>query len=412
MSQTPVRVLHFADAHIDIANYGRYDPATALPVRVMDFLSSLDQIIDRAVFEPVDLVIFAGDAYKNRNPQPTFQREWGKRIMRLSTAGIPTILLIGNHDVSPAAGRANTLQEYKTLEVPNVFVASKIELLGPAVLGKPIQVITIPYISRSALLTRAEVAGKGIEELLNIIEDRVSDHIQRLIEQAEPDIPLILTAHASVHGAKYGSERSVMLGQELILSGSIVKDKRFDYIALGHIHKHQSLNGNNQPPIVYSGSIERIDFGEVKEEKGFVLVDVKRGETKWQFNKLNTRRFIDIAIETPSADSFMDDIMASLPEPDKVAGAICRVNLSYPRDWEALVDEARIAERFARSHSLQILKARHSDNRVRLGSAMAIEALNRQELLVKYWKSVGLDSQEIKRLQELADEILFEKSIE
>ncbi|MGB4869401.1 MAG: metallophosphoesterase, partial [Candidatus Promineifilaceae bacterium] len=89
MSGNSLRVLHFADAHIDIANYGRHDSETALPIRVMDFLAALDQIVETAVSEPVDLVIFAGDAYKDRNPQPTFQREWGKRMMRLSQAGIP-----------------------------------------------------------------------------------------------------------------------------------------------------------------------------------------------------------------------------------------------------------------------------------------------------------------------------------
>mgnify|MGYP001795269285 CR=1 FL=1 len=63
MSQKSIRVLHFADAHIDIANYGRHDPTTALPVRVMDFLHALDQIVERAIAEKVDLVLFAGDAY-------------------------------------------------------------------------------------------------------------------------------------------------------------------------------------------------------------------------------------------------------------------------------------------------------------------------------------------------------------
>ena len=104
-----VRILHFADAHIDIGNYGRHDPATGLPQRVVDFLAALDQIIDAAIAERVDLVIFAGDAYKDRNPQPTFQRAWGERMMRLSRAGIPTLLLVGNHDVAPADNRALSL---------------------------------------------------------------------------------------------------------------------------------------------------------------------------------------------------------------------------------------------------------------------------------------------------------------
>ena len=97
-----MKILHFADAHIDMANYGRHDPETGLPLRVLDFLKSLDTIINAAVSEKVDMVIFAGDAYKDRAPAPTFQREWGKRIIQLSQAKIPTLLLIGNHDLSPA----------------------------------------------------------------------------------------------------------------------------------------------------------------------------------------------------------------------------------------------------------------------------------------------------------------------
>src|SRR4030042_5008487 len=101
-----LKILHFADAHIDMANYGRHDPETGLPVRVLDFLKSLDTIIDTAITKKVDLVIFAGDAYKDRSPAPTFQREWGRRIIRLSQAGIPTLLLVGHHDLAPPAGLA------------------------------------------------------------------------------------------------------------------------------------------------------------------------------------------------------------------------------------------------------------------------------------------------------------------
>ncbi len=67
-----VRVLHFADAHIDMVNYGRHDPQSGLPLRVMDFLKSLDVIIDTAIAEQVDLVIFAGDAYKTARRPPPF----------------------------------------------------------------------------------------------------------------------------------------------------------------------------------------------------------------------------------------------------------------------------------------------------------------------------------------------------
>ena len=411
-AQKPVRLLHFSDAHVDIANYGRHDPETALPVRVMDFLRALDQIIDSAINESVDLVIFAGDAYKDRNPQPTFQRAWGQRIMRLSDVGIPIIMLVGNHDVSPAAGRANTLQEFMTLRAPNVFVADSLRRLGPEELGIPAEVITVPWIAPNALMTREETSGLSLEEILQLVEDRVSATIEALVSQADPELPLILTAHASVQGAKYGSEKSVMLGQEMVLTGKVVHDNRLDYVALGHIHKHQSLNDDRHPPIIYSGSIERIDFGEVKEDKGFVLAEAKRGECQWQFIKLDTRRYIDLRIETPSADTFMADILNQLPVPEKLAGAICRVQLHYPLDWEPLLDENVISSHFRDAFSVQIVKNREFDKRSRLGDTVAVESLTKEELLSQYWRTIGLDLEETEAMQTLANEIFSSEGLE
>ena len=402
-----IRLLHFADAHIDIANYGRFDPHTALPIRVMDFLHSLDQIVDRAIEEQVDLVIFAGDAYKDRNPHPTFQREWGRRIIRLSQAAIPTILLVGNHDVSPASGRAHTLHEYSTLQVPHIHVADRIVRLGPDELGLPLQLITVPWVSRSHLMTREETAGKKLDEVLTAIEDRVTTLVQRLIETADPDLPLILTAHASVQGAVYGSERAVMLGHELVLGGGLVNNRHLDYVALGHIHKHQSLNSpNSHPPIIYPGSIERVDFGEAKERKGYILAEVQRGQTKWEFVPLQTRRFIDLSLETGHADTFMADIERQLPPASEVKDAICRIQLRYPRDWEPLLDERVILDHFEEAFSIQLQKQRLDDKRARLGDMVAVETMTPLELLETYWQTTELDAEETAVMQALAKNIL------
>lgn len=401
-----INVLHFADAHIDVANYGRHDPETGLPIRVMDFLRSLDQIVETAIEEQVDLVLFAGDAYKDRNPHPTFQREWGKRMMRLSQAGIPTVLLIGNHDKSPASGRAHTLQEYNTLAIPHIHVADKVTLITAETLGLPLQIISIPWVSRSTFMRRSDMAEKSQDDVLLHIEERLDRLINALIEQADPTIPLVLLAHASVQGAKFGSERQVMLGQELILGGGLVRDKRWDYVALGHIHKHQSLNGGAHPPIVYPGSIERIDFGETRERKGFVLATIAKGETTWAFSRLNTRQFFDIAITPDSADTFMAEIMAQLPERERVVDAICRVRINYPREWEPLLDEAAIEAHFAEALQIQIQKHREMGKRARLGDTAGVEALSPEELLNEYWKTTDMDVEEAEAMQTLAKEIL------
>ena len=71
-----------------------------------------------------------------------------------------------------------------------------------------------------------------------------------------------------------------MLGADLVLPGSLVRDPRLDYVALGHIHKAQDLNQNAHPPVIYPGSIERVDFGEAADDKFFVIAEVTRGKTE------------------------------------------------------------------------------------------------------------------------------------
>lgn len=404
-----VKLLHFADAHIDMVTVGRRDPETGLPIRAMDFLAALDQIIDRALSEPVDLVIFAGDAYKDRNPQPTYQREWGTRLMRLSEAGIPTVLLVGNHDVSPAAGRAHTLHEFSTLRVPHIHVADRIAVLTPEQLGVPARIITLPWVSYHAQLRRSDMAGLSTEEILNELEARLAAFLDEILSQPDDDIPTILTAHASVQNAVYGSERQVMLGQEIVLGGSTVNDPRLDYVALGHIHKHQDVSGGRQPPIVYPGSIERIDFGEVNEKKGFVLAEVSRGQTRWTFEELDTRRFLEFSAEAWDADTFMETIMAQLPDPERITDAVCRLHLHYERRHEGLLDEATIGRTFQSALLFHMAKHRTSEQRSRLGDTIAVEELTPEDLLATYWQTIDLTPEEAGAMQQLARDVLGDK---
>jgi len=404
------RVLHFSDAHIDIVNFGRHDPQSGLPVRVMDFLKSLDTIIDTAIDEKVDMVLFAGDAYKDRNPTPTFQREWGKRMMRLSRAGIPTLLLVGNHDYSPALGRAHSLESYDTLDVPHIRTVDKTVFLTPADLeGLPLQVIALPWISRSGFIAILDMSMVEPGKVYEVMEERLIKRINSWLEEADPSLPTILTAHASVQGAKYGSERSVMLGQDLVLSGSLVRDPRLDYVALGHIHKPQELNPNGHPPVVYSGSIERIDFGEVEDDKFFVIADVEKGHTHVEWRKLDgIRPFIDRFLRLEKQENITQQIISALPAKESLEGAIIRLTLEYPRDWEPLIDEASLGEYTSGAFEFHLQKKPLIDTRIRLPENQTIGSLSPLELLEKYLLASHVDPEDIDELKKLALEILRE----
>jgi len=403
-----IKLLHFADAHIDLARHGRRDPETGLPVRVLDFLHALDRIVDTAVSEKVDLVIFAGDAYRDRTPAPTYQREWGKRMMRLSEAGIQTLLVVGNHDVSPAAGRAHTLQEFDTLQVPNIHVISKPCLLGPDDLnGLPLQVIGIPWLNRSGLAAAFADINAAADEINDQLENQITRIIEEFFEDLTPTLPAVLTSHISVQGASYGNERSVMLGKDLVLSASLVKDKRLDYVALGHIHKAQNLNPERQPPVIYPGSIERVDFGEIEDEKTFVIAEIKKGmPTRFKWMKLEGRPFISRSVTVDDPESVQGQIMKTIPAPDVIRDAMFRLILTYPRDWEAMIDEAAIRRAVEDVFEFHLIRRPLSPARLRLPGDMEIANLSPGELLALYWKTVAPETNEIDVLNELAGEII------
>jgi exonuclease SbcD len=389
-----MKILHFADAHIDMANYGRHDPETGLPLRVLDFLKSLDTIIETAIAEKVDLVIFAGDAYRDRSPAPTFQREWGKRIIRLSKAGIRTLLLVGNHDLSPALGRANAIQEFETLDIAHITVLAKPQFLSASELELPAQVIAIPWVSRSGLLAATDI---GLDEVFTGMEERLTDLVNIWLEKADPTIPVILTAHASVQGAKYGSERTIMLGTDLVLPGSLVRDQRLDYVALGHIHKPQDLNENAHPPVIYPGSIERVDFGEAGDDKFFVLADITRGKTEVHWRKLeNIRPFIDRHITLESPENVTETIKSSLPPREELDNAIVRLTVDYIREWDSLIDEPALRRYAENAFEFHLIKHPQIEARIRLPANQKV-------------RSNHTDTDEADNLHKLAKEIMEEE---
>ena len=402
-----LKILHFADAHIDMANYGHHDPVSGMPARIMDFLKSLDEIIDQAISQKVDLVLFAGDAYKDRNPTPTFQREWGKRIMRLSRANIPTILVVGNHDSSPALGRANTLDPFQTLEVPYVWVIDKPQFLTSSDLwGLPVQILALPWIPRSSLIANLGLSNVDLKDINEQIEERLIFLVRNWLDRADPNLPSILTAHATVQGAKFGAERSIMLGNDFTLSGSLLRDPRLDYVGLGHIHLAQNLNENYHPPIVYPGSIERVDFGEARDKKYYVIAEIERGHAQVHWCELKQiRPFIDLTCRLDDPKNVESIIYETLPPPEKLENAIVRLVIEYPLNQEALINDNAIRQYASGAFEFQLIKRPLHALRSRLPDNQAINNLPPIELLEIFLRTNQSNEEEVKELTQLAEEI-------
>ena len=328
-----IKLLHTADIHIGMENYGRIDPATGINARVMDFLRRLSDIGDYAIEQGVDVFVFAGDAYKTRDPNPTHQREFARRIKKIADAGIPVIMLVGNHDLPVVAKRATSIDIFGTLDVPNVTVGNREEVIRITCRrGQPLQVATAPYPLRTALLSKEQQQGKSLNELDGLLQAAMIANITALASQVhqQPDIPAILVGHFSVNEASHGSEQNIMIGRDAAIPRSVLADPSFRYVALGHIHKHQSLNGDFQPPVIYSGSFERIDFGEEHEPKGFVVAEIGDGPTTWEFvrgYRRQARPFVTVRVDVrdrPDPTAAVVEAIQAKPDPSTAQGGIYR----------------------------------------------------------------------------------------
>ncbi|MBU0493521.1 MAG: exonuclease SbcCD subunit D [Chloroflexi bacterium] len=341
------RILHLADIHLGMENYGRLDPSTGLSTRAVDFLARLDELVDYARQNGVDLVLFAGDAFKTRDPNPTYQREFARRLVRLVRDGIPVFLLVGNHDLPNARGRASSIEIYDTLEIAGVVVARRPGVHPIATPAGPVRVAALPWMVRSHLLTRQEVQGMNVSDVRQEMVNRLVAMIDTLAAdiEAEPDGgPAILAAHASVSGATFGSERSVMLGHDYVLPLGSLARPPFRYVALGHIHKHQALA--DDPPVVYAGSLERIDFGEENQPKGFVVADVTDSKTTWRFHEVAARPFVTIPVDARDAgpDPTAVVLAAIARHGEALREAVVRVNVQLAAGQEPAFREGDVRQ--------------------------------------------------------------------
>ncbi|MFC1916729.1 exonuclease SbcCD subunit D [Chloroflexota bacterium] len=409
-----MKILHFADLHLGVESYGHIDPATGLSTRLLDFLSALDQVVDYALENKVDLVLFCGDAYKSREPGQTQQREFARRINRLSTGGIPIFLLVGNHDLPNAIGRATTTEIFDTLAVKNVYVSNRPDVYRIPTNSGTVQIVSLPWLRRSILLSKEDTKNLNFEQINQRLQEVLTNIIVAAASKLDPKLPSILAAHVWVTGAQVGSEKSMTIGQEHALLRSNVANPAFDYIALGHIHKRQVLSSS--PPVVYSGSLERLDFGEEEDDKGFYLVEIEQDketgkrQVSFDFHQVTGRPFLTISIdiEPQDTDPTSTVLRAIAEQADKVRDAIVRLQVSLPVEIEGQLRDNDIRNALKEAHYFTLAKNIERETRLRLGKWTA-EEITPLNALKAYLESKKVSRERTKLLVEYGEKLIQEQ---
>jgi exonuclease SbcD len=203
----------------------------------------------------------------------------------------------------------------------------------------------------------------------------------------------------------------VMLGSDLVLPTSLVKDQRLDYVAMGHIHKPQDVNEGNHPPVIYPGSIERIDFGEAKDDKFYIIAEVARGATRVEWRKIEgTRPFIERYVVVRTTENVTAELIGALPSLDQMMEAIVKLTVEYPRELDVLIDESALRRHCECAFEFHLAKRPKTEARVRIPEGQAVSSLSPLELLTQYFETAKI--KESDELQQLAREIIADESLD
>ncbi len=379
-----IRFIHTADIHIGMENYGNIDSATGIHTRLLDFAKALNYCIDVAIKENVDFFLFCGDAYKTPHPTQTQQRLLIQSLLRLHTARIPVVIIVGNHDHPLSFGKAHALDLFGEFPLESFHVISKPETIQLQTAHGPVNIFGVPWPTRNMISLKQTTSSSM--HITEYISQAIAHIIKQEAKKLDPAIPAILAAHMTVsNGVFSGSEKRAVYGTDPLFLPSQLAIEPFDYVALGHLHRHQDLNSHGTIPIVYAGSIERIDFGERKEPKGFCIVSIKaKHDVTYEFIEGPMRPFIQIEVTLAKDQPHTEQIINAIKKHD-IQDAVIKVVYCVPEDTADLVDLKIVQQACEAAHHLVgIIPIRTTSKRVRRTGSMNV-SMDMQSLLGNYF---------------------------
>lgn len=298
------RVAFTADLHVDA--YGtKVDAATGLNARLVDFLGTLTWTAAEAEERGCSALVVAGDFTERRHPAP-----WLVSKIRGALAAGPSrqVYLRGNHDGEIAGGSiVSLLDDGMDHDLGNEDARSGVSRPGLELIAFDTVLACIPYLDHHWLRAQPGFETVADAEVFRVLGDQFLSIARGLYAEARRDYPdagVVLVCHQTLAGAQMSETQQAFLGDlSLVVDARALQAIGFEAVVAGHLHRHQVVLPGDRP-VLYTGSIERVDFGEEHETKGFVVADVGPGRFEWEFVPTPARPFvtlhsIDALIDTP-----------------------------------------------------------------------------------------------------------------
>lgn len=233
----------------------------------------LAEIAELADEHAVDLTVVAGDVFDTSSPTPAAEEIVWRTLLELSATS-PVLVVSGNHD-SPARLDA----------VSPLLAMGGVSVVGSA--AKPgaggvihfedtgLKVAMLPFVSQRGIVKVEDMMDSDPDQHAGKYADRMVRIVDALTADMTPETVNLLVSHLTVFGAERGGgeRRAHIFGYAVPAN---VFPGHLNYVALGHLHRQQKVPHPGQ--VWYSGSPLQLDFGEVDDRKGVLLVDAEPGK--------------------------------------------------------------------------------------------------------------------------------------
>lgn len=308
-----LKVVHVADTHLGFSAYRKVceddGPYRGLNQREVDTYRSFEAFVDRVLDIRPDVVLHSGDLFDTVRPSNRALSFALEQFVRLSRAGIPVVVIAGNHSVPRLRETGSAFRLFEHLD--GIFPVYR-GVYERIVIGD----LTVHAVPHSE--------GEGFKEQLPLIE-------------RSPDTRFnVAMLHAGVVG--FSEFRMNEFNEQLVDSCYLRED--LDYIALGHYHQWYDVTRN----ATYSGSTERFSFAEAGQPKGFLVLDLDTKDRR--FIELPTRPMVDLGpldahgLDPSALRAELDDLLSQ-----DLTGKIVRLVVkNVPRTLYVTVDFKRLRE--------------------------------------------------------------------
>ncbi|MET8503020.1 exonuclease SbcCD subunit D [Streptomyces sp. NPDC004787] len=323
-----MRLLHTSDWHL-----GRSFHRVSLLDAQAAFL---DHLVATVCEREVDAVLVAGDVYDRAVPPLPAVALFDTALHRLADAGVPTVMISGNHDSGRRLGVGAGLIERAGIHLRTDPAGVGTPVLLPDAHGD-VALYGLPYLEPALVREQFGAAKTGHEAVLAAAMDRVRADLA-----TRPDgTRSVVLAHAFVAGGEPSdSERDITVGGVAAVPAGVFDG--VDYVALGHLHGSQTLTER----VRYSGSPLAYSFSETDHRKTMWLIDLGAD------GAIDTAERIDCPVPRPLARirGRLDDLLA---DPGLARHEDSWIEATLTDAVRPAEPMARLAERFP--HALHLV---------------------------------------------------------